>query len=102
MPTGDDAEEVEDVDGADPFHELRLDEAFVRSARTREPSYAERRIISLDEERRRRRGPSSPSDGGAPASALPFLPMPTPRAVAVIASVVAAALLLGGLPPFLR
>ena len=97
----------------DPFAGLRLDEAFVRDARALEPSCEdrlrgpERRIISLDEERARRgrrdRGLTGPQ--AAAAAATPpraFLALPSPRAVALLASLFAAALLLGGLPPFLR
>ena len=93
----------------DPFVGLRLDEAFVRSARALEPSHEdrlqqpERRIISLDEERARRRGSApTPTPATKAAAAPALLPLPTPRAVAIIASLCGVALLLGGLPPFLR
>ena len=91
----------------DPFAGLRLDEAFVRSARAVEPSCddrlrrPDRRIISLDEERARR-GMTDHADAVAATPATGLLALPSPRAVALLASLVAAALLLGGLPPFLR
>jgi hypothetical protein len=110
-------------DGDDPFDGLTFDESFVEGARTREPSFAdrhrqrrpeppeqldqpERKIISLEEERARRmrEGCSmSYREWVFDGVELPrVLRLPSPQLVAVLGALAIAALLLGGLPPFLR
>jgi hypothetical protein len=102
-------------DGDDPFEGQTFDESFVDAAPTRELSFAdrqrsrrpegERKIISLDDERERRLQAREMTYGQwlFDGVELPrFLHLPSPQLVAVLGALALAALLLGGLPPFLR